>query len=78
VTDEILEAEGRKAWELHQSGVLREPNFSADNYEAVLVLECDSADEAAARLQVVGAPSTGGGVFGHNRTWRPSRLARRS
>jgi muconolactone delta-isomerase len=49
-TDETLEAEARKAWELHQSGVLREPYFSADNHEAVPVLECDSADEARRTL----------------------------
>ncbi|MGA3097347.1 MAG: muconolactone Delta-isomerase family protein [Bryobacteraceae bacterium] len=45
-TEEILEAEARKAWELQQSGVLRELYFSADKHEAVLVLESDSADEA--------------------------------
>jgi hypothetical protein len=49
-TQEILEAEARKAWELYQSGVLRELYFSADTQEAVLVLECESADEARRRL----------------------------
>jgi len=44
----ILEA--RKAWELHQSGIVRELYFSADKDEAVLVLECDSADEARRQL----------------------------
>jgi len=48
--DEILEAEARKAWELHQSGVVRELYFSEDKHEAVLVLECDNADEARRRL----------------------------
>jgi muconolactone delta-isomerase len=50
LTEEILEAEARKAWELYQSGVLRELYFSADKHEAVLALECDSADEARRAL----------------------------
>lgn len=49
-TDDIVKAEARKAWELQQSGVLRELYFSADKQEAVLVLECDSTDEARLRL----------------------------
>jgi len=50
-TEEILKAEARKAWELNQSGFLRELYFTGDTHEAVLVLECDSADEARRRLQ---------------------------
>ena len=49
-TDDILKAEARKAWELYQSGVLRELYFSADMHEAVLVLECESADEGRRQL----------------------------
>jgi muconolactone delta-isomerase len=49
-TEEILKAEARRAWELHQSGVLRELYFSADKQEAVLVLECDNAGEARRQL----------------------------
>ena len=49
-TDDILKAEARKAWELYQSGVLRELYFSADTYEADLVLECESADEGRRQL----------------------------
>jgi hypothetical protein len=49
-TDEILEHEARKAWELYQSGVLRELYFSADKDEAVLVLECDTAEDARRQL----------------------------
>ena len=45
-TDEILKAEALKAWELHQSGVLRELYFTADRHEAVLVMECADAEEA--------------------------------
>jgi hypothetical protein len=47
---EILRAEARKAWELYQSGLLRELYFTADTHEAVLALECESADEARRRL----------------------------
>ena len=45
-TEEILEAEARKAWELYQSGILRECYFTADTHEAVLLLECEGTDEA--------------------------------
>jgi hypothetical protein len=49
-TDDTLKAEARKAWELYQSGVLRELYFSADTHEAVLVLECESTEEARRQL----------------------------
>ena len=49
-TDDILKAEARKAWELYQFAVLRELYFSADMHEAVLVLECESADEGRRQL----------------------------
>jgi hypothetical protein len=42
----LAEAETRKAWELHQTGVIRELYFRADRNEAVLVLECASLVEA--------------------------------
>jgi len=38
--------EARKAWELHQAGIIRELYFRADRNEAVLVLECISVVEA--------------------------------
>jgi len=38
--------EARKVWVLVQTGVIRESYFRADRSEAVLVLECQSADEA--------------------------------
>ena len=38
--------EARKAWELHQAGIIRELYFRADRNEAVLILECDSVSEA--------------------------------
>ena len=38
--------EARKAWELHQAGLIRELYFRADRNEAVLVLECATVAEA--------------------------------
>jgi len=49
-TVEILELEARKAWQLYQLGVLRELYFSVDKDQAVLVLECDNAEEARRQL----------------------------
>jgi muconolactone delta-isomerase len=45
-----LQAEARRVWELTQQGKLRETYFRADRDEAVLILECDSLDEARAVL----------------------------
>ncbi|OFV82993.1 MAG: superoxide dismutase [Acidobacteria bacterium RBG_13_68_16] len=54
VTDERFEphlrAEARRAWELHQHGVIRELYFRADQDAAVLVLECGSLAEAERAL----------------------------
>ena len=61
-TDDTLKAEARKAWELYQSGVLRELYFTADKDEAVLVLKCESADEA--RRQLSELPLMRAGVAG--------------
>ena len=49
-TEALLQAEARRAWELHQAGLLRELYFRADRDEAVLVLECANGVEA---LEVV-------------------------
>ncbi|MBI5474239.1 MAG: superoxide dismutase [Ignavibacteriae bacterium] len=38
--------EARRAWELHQAGVIRELYFRADKSLAVLILECADGDEA--------------------------------
>ena len=38
--------EARKVWELHQAGIIRELYFRADRNEAVLILECESVNEA--------------------------------
>jgi len=49
-TTELLRTEAARAWELQQSGVLRELYFTADTHEAVLVLECATAQEARTHL----------------------------
>jgi len=54
VTDEEfarhLKAEALRAWELYQSGVIRELYFRADQSTAVLILECASVEEAQRAL----------------------------
>ena len=48
ISVQMLEAEARRVWELHQRGVIRELYFRHDRSSAVLVLECADAGEAAA------------------------------
>jgi muconolactone delta-isomerase len=43
---QFAQAEARRVWELHQSGLIRELYFRADRNEAVLVLEGASPAEA--------------------------------
>jgi muconolactone delta-isomerase len=53
-----LHAEARRAWELMQSGALREIYFRADHHTAVLILECadvDAANNLLATLPLVRA-----------------------
>lgn len=42
-----LKTEARRAWELVQSGALREIYFRADQPDAVLIFECDSVAAAS-------------------------------
>ena len=42
----FLKAEAQRAWELYQSGTLRELYFRADRSQAVLILECADMNEA--------------------------------
>lgn len=42
----LLKEEAARAWELHQAGIVRELYFRADRPSAVLVLECQSVEEA--------------------------------
>lgn len=41
-----LKTEAARVWQLYQSGHIREIYFRQDRADAVLVLECASADEA--------------------------------
>ena len=45
-TSEILCMEAKRAWELHQAGMIRELYFRHDRQEAVLILECKDVEEA--------------------------------
>lgn len=58
-TRELLSAEARRAWELHQAGVIRELYFRADAEMAVLVLECADLSEAEAVLSSLPLVSAG-------------------
>jgi muconolactone delta-isomerase len=49
-TPGIAVAEARRAWDLHQAGVIRELYFHAEEAMAVLVLECADLAEADAVL----------------------------
>jgi len=48
-----LKREAQRAWELYQSGILREFYFRADHSSAVLILECDSLVEAKDALNTL-------------------------
>ena len=52
-TPAVLQAEARRAWELHQAGIIRELYFRADQHAAVLVLECADVDEARSTLDTL-------------------------
>jgi hypothetical protein len=45
-----LRAEAQRAWELYQLGVFREMYFDRETHSAVIVMECDSIDEAKEHL----------------------------
>jgi muconolactone delta-isomerase len=60
-TPEIREAEARRAWDLHQAGVIRELYFHVDQAMAVLVLEC--ADVAAADAALASLPMVSAGLI---------------
>lgn len=60
-TEEILQNEAAKAWELYHSGVLRELYFNAEKDQAVLILECENADEA--RSHLAGLPLVQAGLI---------------
>ncbi len=58
-TPALLKREAARAWELQQSGVLRETYFRADRREAVLILECADAAEAQRILATLPLVSSG-------------------
>jgi hypothetical protein len=45
-TTPLLKEEARRVHELWQMGIIREINFSKDQGEAIIMLECSSLDEA--------------------------------
>jgi hypothetical protein len=45
--------EARKVWELTRVGTIRESYFRADRNEAVLMLECESVEEAQENLSTL-------------------------
>ncbi len=47
---QYAKAEAQKVWELYKAGVIRESYFRVDRSEAVLVLECQTVDEARVAL----------------------------
>lgn len=50
---EYAVAEARQVWDLYQAGVIRESYFRADRSEAVLVLECQSVEDAQEALSTL-------------------------
>jgi muconolactone delta-isomerase len=46
----LLKEEAMRAWELHQTGIIRELYFRPDRNEAVLILECKDVEEAQSVL----------------------------
>lgn len=54
-------AEARRAWELHQAGIIREISFRTDAHRTVMFLE--APDEAAAREALGSLPFVRAGVL---------------
>ncbi|RPI04144.1 MAG: superoxide dismutase [Ignavibacteriae bacterium] len=52
-TPALLKNEAMRAWGLHQQGIIRELYFRQDRYEAVLMLECSTVDEARSVLSTL-------------------------
>lgn len=45
-----LQAEASRVWQLYQQGIVRELYFDRDEHTAVLIMECETVDEANAYL----------------------------
>jgi muconolactone delta-isomerase len=52
-TADLLKEEALRAWQLHRSGGIRELYFRTDRHAAVLVLECDSTEQARTLLSTL-------------------------
>jgi len=48
-----LKAEAARVWDLYQAGVIRELYFRADEYKAVLILECEDVEAANKALDTL-------------------------
>jgi hypothetical protein len=48
---QYLYIEAKKVWNLYQAGIVREMYFRQERSEAVLIMECSSADEASGILE---------------------------
>jgi hypothetical protein len=46
ISSDLLKSEARRAYDLQQTGFIRDIHFRADNNSAVIELECDSLDQA--------------------------------
>ena len=49
-TPPLLKEEAMRAWDLHQTGIIRELYFRQDRNEAVFILECKDVEEARSVL----------------------------
>ena len=50
---QYLRDEARHVWELQKAGVIREIYFARESHEAVIILECDSTEEAQQYLNAL-------------------------
>jgi len=62
-TSTLLQEEAMRAWELHQTGIIRELFFRQDRDEAVLILECKDVEEAQSVLATLPLVQSGLIVF---------------
>lgn len=49
----LLEEEAKKVWELVKSGIIREIYFTKEEHCAVIILECETNDEAKSILNTL-------------------------
>jgi muconolactone delta-isomerase len=52
-TGALLKEEAARAWELLQSGIIRELYFRSDKQRAILFLECATSEEAGRALSTL-------------------------